>query len=59
MKNKMAVNTYLPTIESKKKINEQAEQKQTHKYRKHSDGCQMGEGLGNWVKKVRELRSTN
>lgn len=34
----------LSTLESKK-TNEQAEQKQTHKYRGHSNGCQMGGGL--------------
>ena len=28
-------------------------------YRKHFDGCQMGEGLGEWMKKVKGLRSTN
>ena len=41
MNNKMAINTYLPKIESKKQ-NKQAEQKQIHRYRKHFDGCQMG-----------------
>ena len=34
-------------MESKKnKINEQVGQKQTHKYREQTDGCQMGEVLG-------------
>ena len=28
------------------KINEQAKQKQTHRYRKQTDGCQMGAGGG-------------
>ena len=55
----MAINTYLSTIEYKNKINEQAEQKQTHRYREHFDSCQMGGWLGGWVKKVKELRSTN
>ena len=50
MKNKMATNTYLSTIESKKQ-NKQAEQKRTHRYREQSDGCQMGEVLGGWVKR--------
>ena len=42
----MAINTYLSTIESKKKTNpkpnELIEQKQTHRYIEHFDGCQMG-----------------
>ena len=29
-----------------KQINEQAEQEQTHKYREHFDGSQMGGGCG-------------
>ena len=47
--NKMAINTYLSTTESKK-ISEQAEQKQTNRYREHFGGCQIGWGLGGWVK---------
>ena len=53
----MVINTYLSTIESKNKINKQAEHKQTHTYRKYFHGCQMGGGLGRWMKK--ELRSTD
>ena len=34
-------------------------QKQTHRYRKHSDGCQRSWGLVCWVKMVKGLRSTN
>ena len=30
----------------KNKINKEAEQKQTHRYKKHSDDCQMGGELG-------------
>ena len=45
-------------MESKNKINEQAGKKQTHRYRKHFDSCQMGWGLTGWVKKVKGL-STN
>ena len=41
------------------KINEEAEQKQTHKYREHFDSCRMKMELGEWVKKLKELRSTN
>ena len=37
MNNKMAINTYLSTIESKKQ-NKQVEQKQTHRHREHFDG---------------------
>ena len=42
MKNKMAINMYLSTIESKNKLSEQEEQKQNHGYRECFDGCQMG-----------------
>ena len=61
MNNKIAINTYLSTIESKKqnKINKQAEQKQNHRYRECFDGCQRGGVLGGWVKKVKGLRSKN
>ena len=41
------------------KQNKQAEQKWIHRYRKHSDGCQMGGGSEGWVKKVEGLRSRN
>ena len=36
--------TYLWNL--KNKINEQTKQKQTHRYREQTDGCQMGGGLG-------------
>ena len=39
-------------------INEQTKQKQTHRYREQTDGCQRGGGMWNWVKKVKGLRST-
>ena len=42
----------------KNKVNEQVKQKQTHRYREQTDGCQMGGELGVWVKKVKGL-STN
>ena len=54
MNDKMALNTYLPTIESKK-LNEQAEQKQTQRYREHFDSHRWW----GWVETVRRLRSTN
>ena len=41
MNNKMAINTYLSTTESKK--NEHAEQKQTHRYREHFE---LPDGMG-------------
>ena len=43
----------------KNKINEQAKQKQTLRYREQTDGGQIGDGLGEGVKKVKGLRSTN
>ena len=45
MNNKLAINTYLSTIESKK-TNEHTEQKQTHRNREHFDDWQMRDGLG-------------
>ena len=56
----MAINTHRSTTQSKNKnkINEQAEQKQTHKYREHFDGCQAEGGLAEWAKKVNGLRNT-
>ena len=44
MNNEMMINTYLSTTDSK--INKHAEQEQTHRYRQHFDGCQMGGGWG-------------
>ena len=51
LNNKMAINTYLSTIEYKNKTNI-GEQKKTHRYRKHLT-------VARWVTKVKELRSTN
>ena len=42
MNNEMMINTYLSTTDSK--INKHAEQEQTHRYRQHFAGCQMGGG---------------
>ena len=54
MNNNMAINTYLPTKESKKKketkINKESGQKQTHGYREYFDNCQMGRRLGGQAK---------
>ena len=58
MNKKMAKNTYLATMESKK----QSKQIRTenHGYREHFDGCQIGEEWGGkWVIEARGLRSTN
>ena len=51
MSNKMATNTYLSTTKSKNKLSKQEEQRQNHGYRQHFNGCQMGGGLGEWVKR--------
>ena len=59
MNNKMAINTYLSTIESKNKLSKQEEQRQNHRYREHFDGCQIGGGCGRMSKEVKRLRSTN
>ena len=48
--NKMAINTYLSTFESKSKLSKQ-EQRPNHEYREHFYGCQMGGGVGEWVKR--------
>ena len=43
----MAISIYTLTIDIKRnKINEQAQQKLTHRYREHFDDCHMGEALG-------------
>ena len=38
-----------------KTTNEQTKRKQTHRYREHFDGCQMGEELGRKGEKGRGL----
>ena len=58
MNNKMAINTYLSTNESKNKLGKQ-EQRQNHGYRECFDGCQMGGGCRGIGEEVRGLRSTN
>ena len=57
MNNKMSINIYLSTIESKKLS--QQEQRQNHGYGEHFDGCQMGGGCEGMSEKVKGLRSTN
>ena len=58
MNNKMAINIYFPAIEAKEN-KKKAEQKQYHRHRESSDGCQMREETEGWVKKVKGLRNTN
>ena len=41
MNNKMAMNTYLSTIDLKNKLSKQEEQRQNHGYGEHFDGCPM------------------
>ena len=41
----------------KNNINKQTKQKQTHRYREQTDGCQRRGGLGHWVKKVKGWKS--
>ena len=53
MNNKMAINTYLSTIESKNKLSKQEEQRWKHGYREHFDGCQTGGGCRGMGKEVR------
>ena len=40
-------------------IHTNKQNRKTHRYREKTDACQKGKGLGGWVKKVKELRSTN
>ena len=49
--------TYMWNLESK--INEQTKQKQTHRHREQTSGCQRGRGLEGWVRKEKGLRTTN
>ena len=51
MNNKMTINTYLSTTESKNKLSKQEEQRQNHGYREHFDGYPVGGGMRKWVKK--------
>ena len=57
MNNKMAINTYLSTIESKKQRKQ--EQRKNHGYGEWFDGGQMGRGCERMGEEVRGLRSTN
>ena len=52
---KMAITTYLPT-NLKNKLSRQQEQRQNYQHGEPFDGCLMGGGMG---EKVRRLRSAN
>ena len=49
--------TYMWNLQNK--INEQTKQKQTLRFREVTDGCQVGEGLRDWFKKLKGLRGSN
>ena len=59
MKNKMAINTHLETIESKNKLSKQEEQRQHHGYGQGFDSCPVGRQCGGNSEEVRGVRSTN
>ena len=46
MNNKMAKNTNISIIESKKTPKRTEEQRQNHGYTEYFDGCQVGDGVG-------------
>ena len=50
MNNKIAINTY-QQLNLKSKLSKQEEQRQNHAYRERFDGCQMGGGVKEWVKR--------
>ena len=43
----------------KNNMKDQTKQKQTHRYREQTDGCQLEEGFRGWVRKVKGVRNTN
>ena len=58
MINKMAINTYLSTVESKNQTKQTRRTRQNHGYEVGFDGCQMGDGCEKRGEEVRGLRST-
>ena len=46
-------------VESRNKINKQAEQKETYRNRGHFNGCQMKGEVWGWVENVKWFRSTD
>ena len=59
MNNKMAINTYLSTIESKNKLSKEEDQRQNHGYGECFDDLQMGGVYGGKGEEVKGLRSAN
>ena len=53
--NKMTINTYLATIESKKQTKQTKRTRQNHGYGEGFDGCLMGVGCGGMGEEVRGL----
>ena len=53
MNNKMAINTYLSTTESEKQNKWTRRTETDSQIQRTFDGCQMGGGLGEWVKKMK------
>ena len=53
MNNKMAINTYLSTIESKKQTEQTRTETESQIWRAFRDGCQMGGGCGGMGEEVR------
>ena len=52
MNNKMAKNIHTyQQLNLKNKLSKQEEQRQIHGFGEGFDGCQMGGGLGAWVKR--------
>ena len=49
MNNKMALNIH-QQLKLKNKVSKQ-EQRQNHRHGEHFDGCQMGGGMEEWVKR--------
>ena len=56
MNNKMAISTYLLTIQPRKQTKQT--RTENHGYGEHFDGCKMGRGVGGMGEEVRGL-STN
>ena len=49
--NKMAIIHIDQQLNLKNKLSKQEEQRQNHGYRECFDGCQVGGGRGEWVKR--------
>ena len=51
---KMAINSQLSTIESKKQTKQTSRQKQNHRYRDHLEGYLLGGGRGEMGERYRD-----